>query len=78
MKLALTHSEAAKALGISQSTLRRLVASGYIHSPYRIGKKICLFCADRLRTDWERLKAQTNGDANSESQVNEWDEILRR
>lgn len=81
--LALRASQAAAALGVSESQLRQWVMEGKVHKPYRVRKNVVLFDAITLASDWDRMKdeaeplvpATAPGDL--EEAPNPWDEVLR-
>jgi hypothetical protein len=72
--LALRPDAAASALGISRSTLMRLVEVGKIRRPVVLLRGIVLFDFERLRDDWEALRDETLA-ANDDS-PNPWDAVL--
>ena len=81
--LALRASQAAAALGVSESQLRQWVMEGKVHKPYRVRKNVVLFDAVTLASDWDRMKdeAEPLGPASApgdlEEAPNPWDEVLR-
>ena len=65
--LALRPEDAADALGISKSSLDKLVKAGKIRPPIAVpGLYVRLFDGDRLRQDWHALIEEAeNGSANT-------------
>jgi excisionase family DNA binding protein len=68
-KLGLTYREAAYSLGLSVSTLRRLIREGRISPPVSLGTRIRVFDAQQLRSDWHRITHQDCG-------ASDWDSVL--
>jgi len=68
-KLGLTYREAANSLGLSVSTLRRLIREGRISPPVSLGPRIRVFDAQKLRSDWHRITNQDCG-------ASDWDGLL--
>ena len=64
--IALRPHDAAEALGISKSSLDKLVDAGKIRPPVAVpGMNIRLYDAERLRQDWQELREQAeNGSTN--------------
>jgi hypothetical protein len=75
---ALRASQAAAALGISESQLRQWIEDGVVHRPYRVRPHIVLFDAIELAQHWERIKgtAFERPASNTASGRNPWDEVL--
>jgi hypothetical protein len=75
---ALRASQAAAALGISESQLRQWVEDGIVHRPYRVRPRIVLFDTIELAQNWERIKdAASEGPASeAASRRNPWDCVL--
>jgi hypothetical protein len=75
---ALRASQAAAALGISESQLRQWVEDGIVHRPYRVRPHIILFDTVELAQDWERIKgtASEGPASNTASGRNPWDGVL--
>lgn len=60
-KLAFRPSELAQALGVSRTTLWRLVKSGALPQPLRLGGAV-LWCTDDVRDALRRLREQQQRD----------------
>jgi hypothetical protein len=75
---ALRASQAAAALGVSETQLRQWVEDGIVHRPYRVRPHIVLFDTIELGQDWERIKGSASEDPapNAASRRNPWDDVL--
>ena len=67
--IALRPDDAAALLGISKSTLAKLVAEGKFRGPTAIRNGIVLYDANWLQEDWEALR-----DEFSRGSANSWDD----
>ncbi len=81
--LAVRAKRAAAMLDVSENTLREWVDEGKVHKPFTVRKRVVLYDAATLASDWERLKEEAEasdlaaGADETEEGPNPWDDVLR-